>query len=60
MKKYKVIIEVTVDGDATIDEVKDVLAFDFGYSGFCPMPNPFFAEDSGCDYTVENFHIEEL
>ena len=60
MKKYKVTLEVDVVGDATSGEVKNVLCFKLGALAFCRMPNPFFAEDSDCDYSVKNFDIVEL
>lgn len=53
MKKYKVTLEVDVVGDATSGEVKNVLGFKLGALAFCRMPNPFFAEDSDCDYSVK-------
>lgn len=58
--RVKVELEIEVTGNANIDEIRDFLAFELHYSGQCSADNPFFDEDNECNYSVENFEIEEL
>lgn len=58
--RVKVELEIEVTGNANIDEIRDFLAFELHYSGQCSADNPFFYEDNECDYSVENFEMEEL
>lgn len=57
--RVKVELEIEVTGEATTDEVKEFLKYQFGYTGSCPCANPFLWEEKA-DYSVENFDIEEL
>lgn len=58
--RVKVELEIEVTGNANIDEIRDFLAFELHYSGQCSADNPLFDEDNECDYSVENFEMEEL
>lgn len=58
--RVKVELEIEVTGEATIDEVREFLAFELHQSGSCAADNPFFDEDSDRDYSVETFEMEEL
>ena len=58
--RVKVELEIEITGNANIDEIRDFLAFELHYSGQCSADNPFFDEDNECNYSVENFEMEEL
>lgn len=58
--RVKVELEIEITGNATTDEVREFLAFELHQSGSCTADNPFFDEDSDCDYSVETFEMEEI
>ena len=58
--RVKVELEIEITGNATADEVREFLAFELHQSGSCAADNPFFNEDSDCDYSVETFEMEEI
>lgn len=58
--RVKVELEIEITGEATTDEVREFLAFELHQSGICDATNPFFDEDSDCDYSVETFEMEEI
>lgn len=58
--KYKVTLEVEVTGDADFDDVEEMLQFELRYNGQASMNNPFYQEDSDCDWEVTDFFMREL
>ena len=58
--KVRVTLDIEVNGDATFDEVEEFMKYKMRFYGFCSYNNPFLYKDSGCDYVIEKFEVEEL
>jgi len=57
--RVKVELEIEITGDATLEEVEECLQFELGYNGSCSGDNPFLT-DKACDYSVEEFYLDEI
>ena len=56
--RVKVELEIEITGNANEDEIREFLAYELHYSGFCNLKNPFFDDDAGCEYEVEHFSVD--
>lgn len=57
MKKYRITLEVEIDGEYPLDEVEEYLQYEFGYNSCCRADNPLFFEG---DCQTTDFEMDEI